>query len=224
MGFRFYYAMTGLALWAAGANAQAPAQESAPPSRPAALILEGEGAVPRAAPTDYQVQAKAGSVTIAADFAGHVIPTPDGLLSTEDFICVEAAVYGAQGEKLPLSYKDFSLKVNGSKKILDGESYALVDIKDPEWAPVQKQDSNKTTFGSGGNANDPPPTPPKPPFDLQRKWVLRVKKLSFPEGERPLPSAGLLFFRYHGKEKGIHDLELIYSGPAGKATLNLQTY
>lgn len=221
MRLRFYLTIAGLALSAGWGCAQA----QAPAAKPAE-VLEGEGAVPRAAPTDYQVQAKAGSVTIAADFSGHVIPTPDGLLNTEDFIVVEAALFGAQGEKLALSYKDFSLRVNGSKKILDGESYALVDIRDPEWAPLEPEKS-KTSFGSssgGGSANDPPPTPPKPPFDLQRKWVLRVKKLSFPEGERVLPSAGLLFFRYHGKEKGIHDMELIYAGPAGKTTLKLQAY
>jgi len=41
-------------------------------------------------------------------------------------------------------------------------------------------------------------------------------------GDRPLPQAGLLFFQYRGKEKGINSLELIYSGAAGKATLVLQ--
>jgi len=193
----------------------------APPSKPAE-ILEGEGAAPRAASTDYQAQGKAGAYTIAAEFAGHSIPTPDGPLSTEDYIVVEAAIFGDPGAKLAVSYRDFSLRVNGAKKIVDGESYAVVDVKDPDWAPPQAEKS-KTTFGSGGNSGgaDGPPVPPKVPFDVQRKLVLRVKKLSFPEGERPLPRAGLLFFKYHGKEKGIHSLELIYSGPAGNATLAL---
>jgi hypothetical protein len=202
--------------------AQAPAKPAQAPSSKPAEILEGEGAVPRAAAADYQAQSKAGEYTIAAEFAGHSIPTPDGPLSTEDFIVVEAAVYGPTGAKLPVNYRDFSLRVNGAKKIIDSDSYAQVDVKDPDWAPPA-QEKSKTSFGTGGSGggDNGPPTPPKVPFDVQRKLVLRVKKLSFPEGERPLPRAGLLYFRYHGKEKGIRDLQLIYSGPAGKATLNL---
>jgi len=60
---------------------------------------------------------------------------------------------------------------------------------------------------------------PKPPFDVQRKLELRVKKISMPEGERPLPQAGLIYFKYRGKEKGIRSLELIYEGAAGSVTI-----
>ena len=42
------------------------------------------------------------------------------------------------------------------------------------------------------------------------------------EGERPLPQAGLLFFEFNGEVKNIHSLELIYNGPAGKATLPMR--
>ncbi len=206
------------ALAARGLAAQAPAASAA--AKPAE-VLEGEGSVPRASANDYQAQKKVGAVTIAAEFAGHSIPTPDGPLSTEDYIVVEAAFYGAPGTQMALSYQNFSLRVNGNKKILASESYALVDIKDPDWAPPQPEKS-KTTFGSASQQPDSgTPTPPKVPFDVQRKLVLRVKKLSFPEGERTLPRAGLLFFRYHGKDKGIHSVDLIYSGPAGNATLSL---
>jgi hypothetical protein len=50
----------------------------------------------------------------------------------------------------------------------------------------------------------------------------RVQKASLPEGDRPLPQAGLIFFQYGGKTESIRSLELIYDGPAGKATLKLQ--
>ena len=36
------------------------------------------------------------------------------------------------------------------------------------------------------------------------------------------PQAGLLFFRYTGKASGIHSIELMYSGPSGKASLDLR--
>ena len=59
------------------------------------------------------------------------------------------------------------------------------------------------------------------PFPLQRAMEQKVQKVALPEGDRPLPQAGLVFFSYHGKEKGIHSVELTYSGPAGKALLRL---
>jgi hypothetical protein len=43
-----------------------------------------------------------------------------------------------------------------------------------------------------------------------------------PVGEHALPEAGLLFFQYRGKTESIHSIELIYAGPAGEVTLNLQ--
>ena len=50
----------------------------------------------------------------------------------------------------------------------------------------------------------------------------KVQKATLPEGDRALPVAGLIFFQYHGKTQSIKSLELIYDGPAGKATLMLQ--
>jgi hypothetical protein len=47
----------------------------------------------------------------------------------------------------------------------------------------------------------------------------KALKSVLPEGERPLPVAGLVFFPYRGKDSGIHNVELIYNGAAGKATL-----
>ena len=49
-----------------------------------------------------------------------------------------------------------------------------------------------------------------------------VQNAALPEGDRALPVAGLIFFKYGGLPKGIHSVELLYSGPAGKATVTLQ--
>jgi len=46
----------------------------------------------------------------------------------------------------------------------------------------------------------------------------RVQKAALPEGDRPLPQAGLLFFEHRGETKKIKSLDLIYSGPTGKTT------
>jgi hypothetical protein len=82
-------------------------------------------------------------------------------------------------------------------------------------------------MGSGGGQGDKseanaPPEPVKIPIGVQRAMAQRVQRSSLPEGDRTLPQAGLIFFQYRGKTEGIRSVELIYSGPAGKATLMLQ--
>ncbi len=56
---------------------------------------EMNGIPPRTAATEYQAQTKAGAITIAADFDGHSVPTPESVFSTEDFIMCEVAFYCA---------------------------------------------------------------------------------------------------------------------------------
>ena len=59
-------------------------------------------------------------------------------------------------------------------------------------------------------------------FRLQLAMEQRVRRATLLEGDRVLPQAGLLFFEYRGKSKNIRSVELMYDGPAGKATLELQ--
>ena len=80
---------------------------------------------------------------------------------------------------------------------------------------------NTTGNGTGGG-DKLPPLPPKMPFELRRAMEQHVQRAAMQEGDRPLPQAGLLFFQYRGKAEGIRSLELIYSGAAGKASLDLQ--
>jgi hypothetical protein len=203
--------------------------QATPPAESDAQASETRGMPARATPGDYQAHAPAGPVTIGAEFMQHSVPTPKGLLVSEDYVVVEAGVFGPPGARATVNPSDFSLRING-KKTQQSEPYATVfkSLKDPEWepdVPVEKKD--KTSVGStglgkgGGNGNDPPVVP-KPPFKLQREWNIRLQKASFPEGDRALPQAGLLYFRYSGKASGIRSIELMYAGPSGKATLELQ--
>lgn len=187
---------------------------------------EAKGMAPRATPADYQSHALAGSLTIAAEFAGHSVTTGENTYSNEDYVVVEVGLFGAPGARATLSTGDFSLRVNGKKNALPGQPFGMVfgALKDPEWAPPESADSKSSKNGlstGGGGGSDPPPAPPKMPFELRRAMNLRVQKAALPEGDRPLPVAGLIFFSYRGQDKGIHSVELIYSGPAGKATLEL---
>jgi hypothetical protein len=187
-----------------------------------------KGMPPRATPGDYQAQAQAGAVTIAAEFTGHSVPTLQGPLTTEDYVVVETAFFGAPDAQIKLSSDDFSLRINGKKTPLPSLPYGMVlaSLKDPEWVPPEAAKSkSKTSLGGGGQGEgqaDGPPPPVKIPIGVQRAMAQRVQKATLPEGDRALPLAGLIFFQYRGGAKGIHSVELIYAGSAGKATLTLQ--
>lgn len=194
------------------------------PSKDAAT--EVKGLPPRTTPADYLAQAKAGKVTIAAEFKGHAVPTADATLTSEEYVVVEVGLYGAPGEHLTLTFSDFSLRINGKKEALSSEPYGLVlsSLKDPEWQPPEKSSSKpKTSFGGSGRGDEAEPTTPvKIPIELQRAMAKRTQKATLAEGDRPLPQAGLLYFPYRGKTQKIRSVELIYKGPAGEAAFELQ--
>ena len=191
--------------------------------------IETKGMPSGATPADYQAQAQAGPVTVAAEFRGHSVPTLQGTLSTEDYVVIETGLFGSPGARIKLSSDDFSLRINGKKTPLPSQAYGLVvgSVKDPEWEPpVPAASKSKTSLGGGGKGEqgdaNAPPAPVQIPIGVQRAMAQRVQKASLPEGDRTLPQAGLIFFQYRGKTQSIHSIELIYAGPAGKATLTLQ--
>jgi hypothetical protein len=191
--------------------------------------IAAKGMPPRATPADYQAQGQAGSVTIAAEFRGHSVPTLEGTLSTEDYVVIETGLFGSPDARIKLSSEDFSLRINGKKMPLPSQPYGLVvgSVKDPEWEPPAPPASkSKTSLGGGGRGEqgeaNAPPAPVKIPIGVQRAMGQRVQKASLPEGDRALPQAGLIFFQYRGKTQSIHSIELIYAGSSGKATLTLQ--
>jgi hypothetical protein len=188
---------------------------------------EALGLPARTAPSEYQAQAQAGSISIGAEFMGHSVPTPQAIYSADDYVVVETGFFGPPDARLILSVQDFSIRINGKKTTLPNQHYELAfhSLKDPEWEPpaVEKSKTSLNTGGGGaGQQNDAPPLPPKMPLDLRRAMELRVQRAALPEGERILPQAGLIFFEYRGKAQNIKSIELIYDGPAGKATLTLQ--
>lgn len=189
--------------------------------------LESKGLPPRATAADYQAQGQAGTVTIGAEFKGHSVPTLERPFTAEDYVVVETGLFGPPGARAKISSDDFSLRINGKKTPLPSRQYLLVfsSLKDPEWVPPdQGEKKSKTGINTGGQGGqgEPPPLPPKMPFELVRPMQQQVQKAALPEGDRPLPQAGLLFFEYRGDTKHIKSLELIYSGPAGKASIALQ--
>jgi len=191
-----------------------------------AQASEAKGIPPRAAPADYQAQAPAGTVTVAAEFLGHSIPRLEGdALITEDYVVVETALFGPPEARLKISVEDFSLRINEKKAPVPGQPFGAVfrSLKDPDWQPPEAAEAkSKTSLNTGGQGGQrDPPAPVHMPIELQRAIQQHVQKTALPEGDRALPQAGLIFFPYRGKVTGIHALELTYAGPAGKATLTL---
>jgi hypothetical protein len=190
-----------------------------------ATANEVKGMPPRVAPTEYQAHGEAGPLTIAADFTGHSVATPEATYTTEDYVVVEVGLFGAPGARAKLSTGDFSLRINGKKTASPSQPYQLVfkALKDPEWEPPSKESKSKTSIGGGGGGDSGgPPAPVHMPMELRRAMEQRVQRVTMLEGDRALPQAGLLFFEYRGKTQGIRSLELIYNGSAGTASLALQ--
>jgi hypothetical protein len=196
-----------------------PAQE-APPKE-----SQIKGLPPRPTPGDYQAHAQAGNVTIAADFTEHAISTPETTLSSEDFVAVEVAFFGPPDAKLKLSHEDFTLHITGKKAPVAAVQYGIVyrSLKDPAWEPPAPPSKSKTGINTGGDEKDSNAPPPivHIPIEVERAMQQRVQKAALPEGERSLPSAGLIFFPFRGKTKNIKSIELVYEGPAGKTSLRL---
>ena len=121
-----------------------------------AQVREAKGLSPRAAPADYQMHVQAGAVTIAAEFAGHSITSPQSVLATEDYVVVEVGFFGPPEAQLKLSSEDFSLRINGKKTALPARPYASVfkSLKDPEWEPPVPVASKSKTIPSGNRWMD----------------------------------------------------------------------
>ncbi len=191
---------------------------------------EVQGRPARPSPADYQAKAVAGTVTIAADFVGHSVPTDQNPLTTEDYVVAEVAFFGPDGARLTLAASEFSIRINGKKTPTPSQPYGFVlkTLKDPEWVPPAPPEGSGgkskggLSSGGGGAAGDPKPAEPKMPFPLKRLMEQKAQKSALPEGDRALPQGGLVFFSYRGKDSGIKQLELIYEGPAGKAVLTFE--
>src|SRR5579884_3516599 len=168
-------------------------------SKPAQL-QKSTGVPPRAAPEDYQAHTKVGNLTLVGEFVAHSVPTPDGVFESEDYVVVEVGLFGPPEARGKLAYQDFTLRINGKRAPTPAEPFEVVlrSLKDPEWSPPEPPAKSKSSLSTGGGGGDNmPPAPVHMPFELKRAMEVKVQKAALPEGERPLPEAGLIFFPYH---------------------------
>ena len=129
---------------------------------------------PRATPGDYQAQAKAGPITIGAEFTGHSIATPEVILSTDDYVVVEVGIFGPPEAHVKLSHEDFSIRINGKKTPSPAQPYGLVskNAKDPAWEDLAPKETKKSkggvSSGGGGEGDSGPPPVFHVPVELKR--------------------------------------------------------
>src|ERR1700691_1693883 len=182
--------LVGAALWLGAQVPQATVPEATGKDAPVRAV----GLPARATPADYQYRAQAGTLTICAEFMGHGVPTQEGgPYSTENFVVVEAALFGPPNSKTQLSFRDFSLRINGKKQPEPSQPYVTVfpNLKDPEWEPTTAETAalaQTSIGGAGGSQSDRfKQAPPKMPMALRHTMEQRVLKASISEGERALP-------------------------------------
>jgi hypothetical protein len=205
----------------------------------AITLLHAQGTSPKSKATDYPVHVQLDSVTLAAEYLIHSLPTPQGNLIASDYLIVEVAFYGPSFSRLKMSPDNFTLRING-KATLTTEAPGMVSgsIKNPSSRP-HLEGGGSIGMGDGTISVGPRPPPSQFPGDGNDRTPAgqptttvksveedtnidhRVQNVSLPEGEHSLPRSGLLYFYYRGKIKSIRSLELLYAGAMGKASLKL---
>jgi hypothetical protein len=205
--------------------------------------LLADDAPPRSKAADYPVQASLPGMEIAAEYLLHSIPIGKGYYFAKDYLVVDVGVFPSSREPVKILSGQFTLRINHGKSDLSPESAGTVaaSIKYPDW----EQHSNVTAGAGPVIIGDPPtvgrfpgdrrqsPTviPPVPeeqePGGIEKEAPKTVDQLiaaaALPEGPTAKPANGCLFFRFRGKTKSIHSLELVYDAGEGrpKATLTL---
>jgi hypothetical protein len=201
----------------------------------AVALLHAQGTPPKPTAADYPAHVPLGTVTLAAEYLVHSLPTARATLIAKDYLVVEAAFYGPSMSSLKISPSQFTLRINGRGEPLMTELPGLVaaSIKYPGQRPgfTTSAGLGPVAIGSRpppsqfpGDGNDRPlPTGQVTVIEKEDEDAIeyRVQNASLPEGEKGLPRSGLIYFPYRGRIKSIHSLELFYDGPMGKATLKL---
>ncbi len=215
----------------------------------APLLAQGPyGTTPKPRAADYPSHAQASGVWLGTEYLVRSIPVRNRTLVTQDYLVVEVALYPLPGQPLVVSDGQFTLRVNGKKQVLHAQApgFVAAALKYPDW----ERRPSLVGYGGIGDAgvtigrpepverfpgdNRPTrtrlPTPPRAPTPedpsgLPKEEVLPPDQLvveaALPGGAAKGPVSGYLYFAHKGKTKSIKSLELLYEGPAGKATLRL---
>jgi hypothetical protein len=188
-------------------------------------VLHAQGTQPHPDASTYEVQGSLGDIKIGADYLVHSVPASSGYVIANDYLIVEAALFGPKFSAIKLSPTDFQLRINDAKTTVESieasaVAYAVRDgdrgFAGPQRAPGdpnRPQQRNPptqvpTSINNSGIDRDAPPS-----VDQQ------IRAAALPMGDQKVPVSGALFFPFKGKTASIKSLELVYKGPAGELTL-----
>ncbi len=125
---------------------------------------------------------------------------PEALLVTEDFVVAEVALFGYTNQHLTVSASDFSLSFNSDKEKLPVAPFASVfrSLREPSWSSPKAQAQGPAPRRQGESAPIDWPAEFHVPAAEEHSMSEQVRNAALPEGERPLPVAGLIFFKCRG--------------------------
>ncbi len=205
-----------------------------------ATVLSAQS-TPRSKASDYPAHVQMETVTLAAEYLVHTLPTPTGPLIAKDYLVVDVAFFGPPFSRLKISPDHFTLRINGHGEPLQAQLPGMVagSIKFPD-STGHPSLTGAAGVGIGNGQVVIGPRPPASQFpgdgndrtastqpitQVQKEQEdtvdYRVQNASLLEGEQSLPRSGLIYFPFQGRTKGIHSLQLLYNGPMGKTVLKL---
>ena len=201
------------------------------------------GTTPKASEQDYPVRAKLEKLSIGAEYLVHSFSGGRQMFIARDYLVVEVALFPAKGENLLVSTGQFSLRVNGRKQTVLPQAPEILAnaLRYPDLNTSQGvqhvEQVGPVIFGQPqpterfpGDPNVraprvPPGAPDDNPSGMDKEPPVTAPELAvqaaLPEGEHHGPTSGYLYFPYRGNIHRIRLLELVFTGPAGSATLPL---
>ncbi len=210
-----------------------------------------QGTTPKEKPSDYPVRVQLPGLQIAAEYLVHSVPVDGGVLTVNDYLVLEIALYPEKPGSVLVASGDFTLKINNRKEVLFAQVPGMVaaSIKYPDW---ESRPTLEATAGVGDAGivlgrprtvsrfpGDPRPDqsrlPRQPRVPDQTSPVgqenpitepvdVSIARSALPEGLTKGPVSGYLFFAFKGKTKSIRSLEVLYSSPDGSRAATLRLF
>jgi hypothetical protein len=210
----------------------------------AGVLAAQYGTTPKASEQDYPAHAKLDKLSVGAEYLVHSFSSGRQMFIAKDYLVVELALFPANAQTLLVNAGEFTLRVNGRKQTISPQAPEIVastlKYPDPRSAglhpsaqlgPVvlgQPRPTERFPGDPDARTGPPPRRPDDSPSGQDKEPPIKAEELvvhaALPEGERHEPTSGFLYFPYSGRISHIHSLELVFSSPAGDATLALPLF
>jgi hypothetical protein len=201
------------------------------------------GTEPKSKASDYPKHMKLEALDIGAEYLARL--TPDGHFAG-NYIVVEVALFPDRRKEIDVALSYFRLRVNGRElaQLAQSPQSVAFALKNPEAegfrGPQASIGAGQGSVIVGGPARtgrfpgdpqarraprpeprDQDQQPPDPATQPLSDFEAAVR-FALDEGRSTTARSGLVYFYWNENLKKIRSLELIYEGPAGKASLAIR--